>query len=391
MDENPRLVNQVKDTIEDFLMIPSIFHLGYFSHIIPALIVVVGILLPIGNVFSQKVSLDPIPLSVVSQVFSPDEYYISKVIDERKDLNPTAFLVPNIESGNNLLTVNLEGGTIAALEQYILGAYPSSKNLRSVVIKIKDVKIIEKLQDARKGVVEGDIHLDFTFALERGDELVGFQGGISYQRGVGQFYLLEPFLRRSVNLAMKYFDDWIEKDALNNNLLAKSVRLKMSDYTRSSESDTVFYATSRPLTWQDFRGRPAFNNYAASIFASIGYESNSRVENGVLIVDLIFKTYMLKSSSWVRSANNSYGLNHEQRHFDIAKIIVERLKNTLQKVELDPSDYERKVSFQYLEAFREMNRMQEAYDGQTSNGTNASAQERWNKKIDTELNQLGVD
>ncbi|EPR65099.1 hypothetical protein ADICYQ_5909 [Cyclobacterium qasimii M12-11B] len=50
-----------------------------------------GIVLPIGNVFSQKVSLDPIPLKVVSQVFSPDEYYISKVIDERKDLNPTAF------------------------------------------------------------------------------------------------------------------------------------------------------------------------------------------------------------------------------------------------------------------------------------------------------------
>ncbi|GEO23935.1 hypothetical protein CQA01_44690 [Cyclobacterium qasimii] len=353
-----------------------------------------GIVLPIGNVFSQKVSLDPIPLKVVSQVFSPDEYYISKVIDERKDLNPTAFLVPDVASGSNLLTVNLEGGTIAALEQYILGAYPSSKNLRAVVIKIKDVKIIENLKDARNGLVEGDIHLDFTFALERDGELfdlLGFQGGISYQRGVRQFHLLEPYLRRSVNLAMEYFDDWIEKDASNNNLLAQSVRLKMRDYARLSESDTVFYSTARPLTWKDFTGRPSFNKYAASIFASIGYESSSSVENGVLIVDLVFKTYMLKSSSWVRSSNSSYGLNHEQRHFDIAKIIIERLKNTLQNMDLDPSNYERKISFHYLEAFREMNRMQEAYDGQTSHGTNASAQERWNKKIDTELHELGVD
>ncbi|WP_152520531.1 hypothetical protein [Cyclobacterium qasimii] len=72
-------------------MIPSTFHQGFFFYFIPPLIVVLGIVLPIGNVFSQKVSLDPIPLKVVSQVFSPDEYYISKVIDERKDLNPTAF------------------------------------------------------------------------------------------------------------------------------------------------------------------------------------------------------------------------------------------------------------------------------------------------------------
>ncbi len=388
------MAKRVKDTIADFLMITSTFYKRYFSHIIAAPIVVLAMLSPIGNVFSQKVSLEPIPLRVTSQVFSPDEYFISKVVDERKDLNPTAFLVPDVKSGSNLLTVNLEGGTIAALEQYIFGAYPSSQKLRSIVIKIKDVKIIENIKDARKGVVEGDIHLDFTFALERGDELVdllGFQGGISYQRGVGQFYLLEPFLRRSVNLAMKYFDDWIEKDAPNNNLLAQSVRLKMRDYTRSSESDTVFYATERPLTWKDFTGRPAFNNYAASIFASIGYELNSSMENGELIVDLVFKTYMLKHSSWVRSTNNSYGLNHEQRHFDIAKIIIERLKNTLQELELDPSNYERKVSHHYLEAFREMNRMQEAYDGQTSNGSNSSAQERWNKKIDAELNQLGVE
>ena len=375
-------------------MIPPTIYQGYFSLNVKVLFFALGLLLPIEHVFSQQVSLDPIRLRVVSQVFSPDEYYISKVIDERTDLTPTAFLVHDVKSGSQRLTVNLEGGTIAALEQYILGAYPGNEKLRSIVIKIKDVKIIENIKDTRTGIVEGDIHLDFTFALERDGklfDLLGFKGGISYQRGVRQFNLLEPFLRRSVNLAMKYFNDWIKKDVPNNNILAQSVRLKTRDYTRLSESDTVYYSTDRPLTWKDFIGRPSFNNYAASIFASIGYESNSSVENGVVIVDLVFKTFMLKSSSWVRSASNSHGLNHEQRHFDIAKIIIERLKETLQKLELQPNNYERKVSFHYLEAFREMNRMQEAYDGQTANGSNASAQERWNKKVDTELHQLGVD
>ena len=112
-----------------------------------------------------------------------------------------------------------------------------------------------------------------------------------------------------------------------------------------NDGDTVFYATERPLTWADFKGRPRFNGFAASIFASIGYEANSRMENGEIVVDLVFKTYMLKSSSWVKSRNDSYGLNHEQRHFDIAKIIIERLKSTLAKLELEPHNYERKISF----------------------------------------------
>ncbi|MBI0401312.1 DUF922 domain-containing protein [Cyclobacterium marinum] len=357
-------------------------------------ILLLVMLLFIKEGYAQKVNLEPIPLRVASQVFSPEEYYIARVIDERKDLNPTAFVVVDLMRGNNLETVNLKGGTIHALEQYILEAYPGNRDLLPVVIRVKDCKIIEKLKDSQTGAVEGDIHLDFTFAIDRDEQLVDlldFQGGISYQRGFRQVNLLEAFLRRSVNLSMKYFNDWIEKDGANNQKLAKTVRLEISDYKGSNDKDTVFYSPNRPLTWEDFKGRPRFNNYAASIFASIGYASNSKVENGEIVVDLVLKTYMLKSSSWVRIGNDSYGLNHEQRHFDIAKIITERLKNTLQALSLAPHNYERKVSFHYLEAFREMNQMQEEYDRETSNGTNGSAQQRWNDKIDSALEELGVD
>lgn len=39
---------------------------------------------------------------------------------------------------------------------------------------------------------------------------------------------------------MKYFNDWIEKDAANNQKLAKTVRLEISDYKGSNDKDTVF-------------------------------------------------------------------------------------------------------------------------------------------------------
>ncbi|WP_222852035.1 DUF922 domain-containing protein [Cyclobacterium plantarum] len=341
--------------------------------------------------FSQNI--DPISLRVYSQVFVPKEFHIKGVIDDRTDRSPVAFLVRNISSGSQLEIVDLEGGAIPAVENYVFGALPRDQNLRPVKIRIRDLKIIEELADARSGLVEGEVYLDFSFELERGDELVhllDFQGGVSYKRGVRQVSVIEPVLRKSINNSLKYFNDWIEKESTEDIKLARDVKVKIRDYREDHQDDTVFYNPQRPLSWKDFTGRPRFGNYAASIFASIAYEGNSWIEEGEVIVDIVFKTFMLKSSSWVKGTNNSYGLNHEQRHFDIAKIVMERLKEKVEKLDLQPHNYDRKVSFHYLDAFREMNQMQEQYDRETAHGMNAKAQARWDKFIDEELSGFGV-
>ncbi|SEJ30998.1 protein of unknown function [Cyclobacterium xiamenense] len=346
-----------------------------------------------GQSVKASQPIDPIVLKVASQLFIPADYYIKAVIDDRTDQSPVAFLVPNADSGRQLETVDLEGGAMNALERYFSGVLPRNPNLKPIVVRIKDLKIMEVLKGEGRVLVEGEVFLDFSFELDRGDELVhllDFQGGISYKRGVRQFYLIEPVLRRSINNSLTYFNDWIEKESKNEIKLLSDVQVRIRDYREDFGDDTVFYNPIRPLTWDDFKGRPRFNNYAASIFSSISYEGNSWIEDGEVIVDLVFKTYMLKSSSWVRGTNNSYGLNHEQRHFDIAKIVMERLKERVQQLDLQPHNFDRKVSFHYLEAYREMNRLQEQYDRETAHGLNGPAQERWNEKIDEELRHFGL-
>ncbi len=353
-------------------------------------------LMATGQVHSLALSFDqiePIDLKVYSRLLVPTEYHIKGLIDERTDRSPVAFLVPSINSGSQLETVDLKGGAMGALESFVFNSLPRDPSLRPVIIKIKDCKMVETLTDRYRGVVEGQVHLDFSFELERGDDLVhllDFQGGISYKRGVRQFSVIEPVLRRSLNNALKYFNDWIEREAGKNDKLASGVVINISDYREDHDDDTVFYDPQRPLKWADFTGRPRFGNFAASIFASIAYEGDSRIEDGLVYVDIVLKTYMLKPSSWVRGANNSYGLNHEQRHFDIAKIIMERLRVKLEEMELQAHNYDRTVSFHYLEAYREMNRMQEQYDRETAHGMNNSAQQNWNSRIDEELRAFGV-
>lgn len=339
-------------------------------------------------------SIDPIALKIVPLPFSPKEFYFHEVLDARSDRSPVAFLVPPSTNRNaNLELVDLKGGTIPAIQAFVKGSLSQNMSLRPVVIKVKDCKIIEKVVDVNRGVIKGEVYLDFEFYLERGGELVhllDFQGGMSYRRSLRQLSVIEPIFRKSLANALKYFHDWIEKEVGKSEKLANSVSINIADYRVDFKDDTVFYDPERPLTWSDFRGRPRMGNFAASIFASIAYEGDSRLENGEVQIDLIFKTYMLKSSSWVRGTNNAYGLNHEQRHFDIAQIITERLKAKLAKMKLLPHNFDRVVSFEFLEAYREMNRFQEEYDRETAHGMNSAAQARWNTRIDDELREFGV-
>ena len=48
---------------------------------------------------------------------------------------------------------------------------------------------------------------------------------------------------------------------------------------------------------------------------------------------------------------------------------------------MEPTLFEATLNDIYLDAYREMNKLQELYDGQTRNGLNKEAQARWNKLI----------
>ena len=104
-------------------------------------------------------------------------------------------------------------------------------------------------------------------------------------------------------------------------------------------------------------------------------------------MDLILKVYMIKSASWAFPiVKSSYSLNHEQRHFDLVKLISERFKAKLLSEKLSPDNYEGIINFEYLEFYREMNRLQEQYDKETNHGSNKAMQDEWNRRIDAELN-----
>ncbi|WP_147294204.1 hypothetical protein [Pontibacter diazotrophicus] len=343
---------------------------------------------------------DIAPIAFVAEPlpFKPKEFYIANVIDERKDRKAVAYLFPlplsAAEQPGKALPVDLQGGGLSAIRQFMRNNAPANSKLRPVVIRLKEYQL-QETAGSSPGRVDGKISVAMSFEYEREGvnvPLIEYRGGARYDRPARQHGVVEPTLRRSLADALQYLNTWMDREANSNEKLAKALKVTFTDHVLNVEDDTVFYANDRQLTWNDFQGRSTKpSSFAASVFPSFAYEGQSEVIDGVIHLNLVMKVYVLKEFSWVKpNAKNAYGLNHEQKHFDIVKLVAERFKQKLNPGRLTMEDYNSILQYEYIESFREMNRLQEQYDGETRHGLDQAAQASWNQRIEKELLELGV-
>ncbi|WP_018477644.1 hypothetical protein [Pontibacter roseus] len=328
--------------------------------------------------------------------FTPKEFYIADIVDERADKKAVAYLLPVASataSQAKAQPVDLEGGGLVAIRQFMRMSVPQNKSLRPVTIRLQELSVKEKPVAARR--VEGTVAVVMAYELQRGEEsvpLLQYKGGARYTRPAGKNEVTEPALRQSLVEALRYLNTWMDREAPTNEKLAKGIKVSFTDYTTSADLDTVFYSPDRPLNWNDFKASPnTTSRFSATVFPSFSYEGDSKVINGIVHLDLKLKVYVLKSSSWVKEASkDAYGLNHEQRHFDIVKLVAERFKQKIKPEMLSVEDYNSIIQYQFIESYREMNQLQDAYDGETRHGLDQAAQERWNQRLEKELMEFAV-
>jgi len=349
--------------------------------------------LPGGAAGQPTGGIAPIVLRA-EPLFTPKEFYIAQVRDARADRRAVAYLFAATGTADQAQApqpVDLKGGALPALQQYIRQSMPANRKLRPVTVQLKELRISERA--GAKGRVEGTVTVGMAFDLQREGELirlVEYRGGARYSRPAGQAEVVETALRQSLGEAFKYLNTWMNQEAGRNEKLAKGLKVFFSDDVSSVAPDTVFYAADRPLRWDDFRAIPrAESKFAATVFPGFAYEGRREVVDGIIHLYLKVKVYVLQQSSWAKpETRDAYGLNHEQRHFDLVKLVAERFKQKIQPDSLSLSDYDSNIQYHYIASFREMNRLQEQYDAETRHGLDRLAQQRWNQRIDEELRAL---
>ncbi len=326
--------------------------------------------------------------------FSATDYLLITVTDQRPArTNIGAWFTAPKQPAQ---VVDLAGGATPALLGFIRQNLRQKPGQRPVALRLLACKITEKVTDNR---VEGTFAFAVAFDLLKDADgepankrLTEFKTGAKYTRPITQTAVVESVVRQSLVAALTYFDDYMSRAVKQDERLARSLRVVFTDYVQNQNNDTVFYDRTHPLTWADFKAKPrAGSRYAAEVNPNFAYEGRSRVVNGVIELLLTLKVYTLKSGSWTTPpALNAYSLNHEQRHFDIAKIEAERFKRRIVPDSLSLEDYNSNVQFRFIESFRTMNLRQQQYDEETNHGIDQTAQERWNQRIEGELRALGV-
>jgi hypothetical protein len=336
----------------------------------------------------------PIVLKDAPIAFKPSGYYIAEVIDERATANAIAQLVikaPGNKTANQ--QTDLQGGALTAINKFIARNLAKDTSLKAVSISIKELKIIETPLTGNRA--DGQIKLSLSYGLQKEygiEPLVNYQGGFHYIRLNDNMADVELHLRKTIINGLTFFNKWFIANAPHNVKLANKVKFTFTDYTEPVEGDTIYYSPRRPLTWADFQSKLAPRGpYAASVMPSIAYEQQSKIADGTIYVTLAMKAYVAKSSCWVKPGiHDNYSLNHEQRHFDVVKIIAEQFKQKILAQKLTPDTYEGFITMQYLDSYRDMYAMQQAYDKETGNGRHPDIQARWNERIDKELKASGL-
>jgi hypothetical protein len=326
---------------------------------------------------------------------SPKEFFIADVVDGRAEkLSIGRLISPTTQAGKAPVyyNANFKEG-FASIKSYIINGLPVNKGLRPVVVRIKAFKVEETTLGV--GRVNGQISLSVAFGLMRDDNfvhLVDYDGSAVYQRTAGTAQEIESILRSTINNGLIYFNNWINMQADNNINLAKGVKVIFTDYKEKEEGDTIYYNVNRPLKWTDFKDKPQISTkFGAAVFASLGYTEEVKLIKGIVNVKINLKVYVPKSACWVKdNTADDYALNHEQRHFDIVKIIAGRFKQRILTEKLSTYNYDGPINVAYFDALREIDKMQKQYDGETQHSINTYQQQLWNIKIDNELEALGI-
>ena len=324
---------------------------------------------------------------------APKEFYIADVIDDRTDRHAIAWLLPfnNAEAEAQTSAYDFNGG-FGAIKRFFVNSIPQNAALHPIVIHFKKFRLTETT--TANGQAEGKAELAITFDLQQGDEtqhLVDYTGNANYIRTIGPAQEVEPTLRKMLGSSVAYFNTWINKNAGSDARLAKSVQVLFSEYSEKPEGDTIYYAVNRRLTWDDFKGGEPNSRYAAEVSPSLIYNERAEVKDGVIRVNLEINACLPKSACWAKNGvRDDYTLNHEQRHFDLAKIAAMHFIQKIKAEELPVGNYEGPINADYIDAYRLMDTLEKKYDDETTHGLDRLAQEKWNERIDKELKELGV-
>ncbi len=325
--------------------------------------------------------------TIFAQNFKSNYYYLGEVFD-RRDIGGQAIGNIYIADSSAPKPFYLPNGTINFFKSKLESSMFNSRDPYFVNLSLKTLFYKESLDS--KGMVNGQFDFSGSFFIEIGGDSITvfpFKFHAKYRRQIAETQKLIELLGTRTSELNRKLEVWFVENYAKNQKLGRHVVVNSTDFTPEIVDDDTLYFGQRKLTVNDFSPKKTkASNYAATVFTSMGYQSDVSMRNDTIVLDLQMKVYQVKGMSWIlEEAKTNFVVNHEQTHFNITQLVAEKFKERLKEEILPPQDFNSRLQFLYLDYYRQINRMQNKYDSETKHGLDVIEQNIWDKKIEYEL------
>ena len=313
-------------------------------------------------------------------------FYVEQVIDGRKDSLDNGFAIVN----NKKIALKFQGGLAYQVFNFVEQILPSpDSSFLKIKLRISKFSLSERTT-AKQIIVKTDMTIQFLRNVN-GEltQIYELHTWLEQSSIKSDSKLHEKIIREIVIRILKQFNESLVQH--NDELLFKpQVYFKViHPMDEQPNDDTIYWSLDRKLNWNDFKGKPTNDVYAAQSNCAFAQSLIPIVENGAGIFYINVRAAFFKLSSWYRMDQDTPSiLIHEQKHFDIAEWQIRKLRREIASSNLSLSNYLTIINSLYNEAWNKYNSIQNQYDVETEHGTLPDEQEKWNKKIEASLNEF---
>lgn len=149
---------------------------------------------------------------------------------------------------------------------------------------------------------------------------------------------------------------------------------------------------NRPLAWSDFTGKvDKSSDFSAYTAYSIGYRFSGVSFSGdtAKLQGFELKLDFTSNKSWTKPDKQTPELlKHEQGHFDLGRLTVAEMMNTINNTVFFKNDFQQKLRTIVADIRKKYHDLGVRYDQETNHSKNKTQQEKWNAWIAAETTRL---
>lgn len=330
----------------------------------------------ITNASAQNIK--EIKLRPQKGAYSPKQYYITAVTDDRQDTTNIGTMRAGL--AGKQVTINLKEGTATAVTKFIEASLDRKSNTTPVHLHITKLEVSEQNNAGRQ---QADLAIGLAFYKD-GQFLVEFTSSGYAQTGLDVSMYIEKLVKDNLINGLQQFDTWL---AGRETAGSKAVKANVKLATTYDDEDVIVYNRNIPLQISDFKGRPDdMSMGAAGTYSGFAMGYSYRETNSGMVLNIELTTMFYTTKSWFKErGKDAHTLNHEQRHFDIAATVACQMADSIRSANFTPKNFTKELADLQKHFQNLLDERQQAYDDETEHGLERTQQALWNTKIDEML------